>query len=147
VNVANPLFRWRASKSSTNTKQVRQWEQQTATKGPPVGTKDSDGEGSAKVRQWEQEVNAIEVHRSASGNKKRTRGKCKGPPVGTGSKREGIAKVHQWERTTPAREAQRSAGGNGQRPRAKRKTGTTWTSTARNGFQSSASERGTEFKH
>ncbi len=106
MNVANLLVRWRASKSSTNTKQVRQWEQQTATKGPPVGTKDSGGKGSAKVRQWEQEANAREVQRSACGNRKQTRGNCKGPPVGTDNAREGSAKVRRWERTATASEAQ-----------------------------------------
>jgi len=72
-------------------KQVRQWEQQTATEGPPVGT-GSEREGSAKVRQREQKANARELQRSTSGNRQRPRGKRKGPPVGTDSDRERSAR-------------------------------------------------------
>ncbi len=67
-----------------------------------MGTTKSD----QKVRQWEQEANAREVQRSASGNRKQTRGNCKGPPVGTDNAREGSAKVRRWERTATASESQ-----------------------------------------
>ncbi len=137
--------------ASTNTKQVRQWEQQTATKGPPVGTKDSDGEGSAKVLQWEQEANAGEVQRSSIGNMERTRGKCKGPPVGTRSEREGSAKVRQRDQEANARVVQRSTSGNRQRPRGKRKgppvgMDSDRERSARPGLRGRA-QRGTDFNH
>jgi len=83
-----------ASGNNKERPKVRQWEQEENAidcKGPPVET-GSEREGSAKVRQREQEANARELQRSTSGNRQRPRGKRKGPPVGTDSDRERIAR-------------------------------------------------------